>query len=119
MRPSDCGSLKTVFALARRVAPAVVLVLLTWTAVDVLNPALCGLDQMPFVAAHESVDGETSSDDQLPVRTEDCFCCSHNVNFSAMVQVRVAFDSLTQTPAERIQIPLWKSFPLYHPPRLS
>lgn len=94
------------------------MVLLTWTAVDVLNPALCGLDQMPFVAAHESVDGDPSSDERSRVPLEDCFCCSHNVNFSAMVQVRIAFESLTQTPA-RIQNPLWKSFPLYHPPRLS
>lgn len=105
--------------MVRRVAPAVVMALLAWTAVDVLNPALCELDQMPFVAAHASVDWDTSSDDRPPAPVEDCFCCSHNVNFSAMMQVRIAFQSRTQTPAERIQIPLWKSFPLYHPPRLS
>ena len=95
------------------------MVLLTWTAVDVLNPALCGLDQLPFVAAHASVDGDASPVDQPPVLPDDCFCCSPNVNFSAIMQVRIAFESLPQTPSDRIQNPLWKSFPLYHPPRFS
>lgn len=106
--------------MIRRVAPAVVLVLLTWTAVDVLNPALCGLDQMPFVAAHASFDEDTSSSPlQRPVTAEDCFCCSHNVNFSGIVQIAsVAFDC-SDTFAEPLQNPSWNSFPLYHPPRLS
>lgn len=109
----------TVFAIARRVAPAVVLVLLTWTAVDVLNPALCGLDQLPFIAANVTVDDDTSSPEPRPVAAEDCFCCSHAVNFSAIAQdLSVRFD-LRDTPTEPLQNPTWKSFPLYHPPRLS
>lgn len=95
------------------------MVLLTWTAADILNPALCGLDQMPFVAAHASVDGEASPDNPAPMPPDDCFCCSPNVNFADMVQLRTAFASASPTPAERTQNPLWKSFPLYHPPRLS
>lgn len=111
--------MKPVFAIVRRVAPIVVVVLLTWTAADILNPALCGLDQMPFVAAHASLDGEALPDNQPPVPPDDCFCCSPNANFAEMTQLRTAFEALTPTTAERTRNPLWKAFPLYHPPRLS
>ncbi len=95
------------------------MVLLTWTAVDVLNPALCELDQMPFVAAHASADDDASSPERTPVPAEDCFCCSHNVNFSAIVQVRALVFDRGNESTEPLQSPFWKSFPLYHPPRLS
>jgi len=108
-----------VFGIVRRVAPAVVLVLLTWTAVDVLNPALCGLDQFPFVAAHASVDDDTSAPERPPIPAEDCFCCSHNVNFSAITQLAAAVFNRGEDQTEPLQSPSWKSFPLYHPPRLS
>ena len=86
---------------------------------DVLNPALCGLDQMPFVAAHASVDDDTSAPERAPIPADDCFCCSHNVNFSAIKQLAAVVFDLGDDPTYALQSPSWKSFPLYHPPRLS
>ena len=107
------------FETVRRIAPAIVLVLLTWTVVDVLNPALCGLDQLPFVAAHTSANANTSLPDAPPAPADDCFCCSHNVNFAVTVQMPVTVVVVVAETTERTRVPLWKSFPLYHPPRLG
>ncbi|MBY0493833.1 MAG: hypothetical protein K2Y23_06425 [Cyanobacteria bacterium] len=106
------------FPLARRIAPAVVLVLLAWTAVDVVNPALCGLDQMLFVAGHASIDDDPAWPERPPVAADDCFCCSHNVNCSTIVQMAAAVFDRGHAPLEPLHNPAWKSFPLYHPPRL-
>lgn len=120
--PSDsllCGSLgAVVFRSVRRVGRTVVLVLLTWTAADVLNPALCGLDEFPFVAASETFDADNSAPKTPPIAANDCFCCSHNVNFAAMVQMAVSLSSDTGSSTVLVQTPRWTSVPLYHPPRL-
>jgi hypothetical protein len=107
-----------VFSKVRRVGRAVVLVLLAWTAVDVLNPALCGLDELPFVAATVAVDSDSSTPTEGPKPAEDCFCCSHNVNFSAIVQIAISLSPDSGASADPVENPLWTSFPLYHPPRL-
>lgn len=106
------------FSSVRRVGRTVVLVLLTWTAVDVLNPALCGPDEFPFVAANVAVDSDSSAPEPSPVAADDCFCCSHNVNFAAMVQMAVSLTSDTGSNTHLVQTPRWTSVPLYHPPRL-
>ena len=108
-----------VFPFIRRTGVFVAVVLLAWTAVDVLNPALCGLDELPFVASHNSVtSGDTEEPAKQPITPEDCFCCSHNVNFSAMVHVAMALPFYRTPPTDLVQSPLWTTIPLYHPPRL-
>lgn len=107
-----------VFSNVRRVGRTVVLVLLAWTALDVLNPALCGLDELPFVAAYATVDSSTGTPTDSPVTPEDCFCCSHNVNFKPIAQVAVAQPSDRDRRIAVDETPRWASFPLYHPPRL-
>lgn len=107
-----------VFASVRRVGRTVVLVLLSWTALDVLNPAWCGLDELPFVAAYATVDANTTAPTDPPVPAEDCFCCSHNVNFTSIVQVAVSLSADTEQRVAVDETPRWASFPLYHPPRL-
>lgn len=107
-----------VFSGVRRIGRMVVLVLLSWTAVDVLNPALCELDELTFVAAYSTVDSNTAAPTESPVTPEDCFCCSHNVNFKPIAQAAV---SLPSDRGDRLTVdeaPRWASFPLYHPPRL-
>ncbi|MDP2318992.1 MAG: hypothetical protein Q8O42_06615 [Acidobacteriota bacterium] len=94
------------------------LVLLSWTAVDVLNPALCELDELTFVAAHSTVDSNTAAPTESPVTPEDCFCCSHNVNFKPIAQVAVSLPSDRERRITVDETPRWASLPLYHPPRL-
>lgn len=107
-----------VFPFIRRIGGSVVVVLLTWTALDVLNPALCGLDKLPFVTASDSIaPGETPPAPSNPITPEDCFCCSHNLNFSAMVYVAMAIPASSAPPTAVVEHPLWTSIPLYHPPR--
>lgn len=106
------------FSRVRRVGRTVVLVLLAWTALDLLNPALCGLDELPFVAAYAAVDSNTAAPADAPVTPEDCFCCSHNVNFKPIVQVAVSLSSGSERRLAVDETPRWASFPLYHPPRL-
>lgn len=94
------------------------MVLLSWTALDVLNPALCELDELPFVAAYATVDSNTAVPTESPVTPEDCFCCSHNVNFKSIAQVAVPLLPDSERRIAVDETPRWASFPLYHPPRL-
>lgn len=94
------------------------LVLLAWTGLDILNPALCGLDELPFVAATTTVDSNTATPIKAPAPAEDCFCCSHNVNFTSTVQVAQFLLSGSERRLAGDETPRWASFPLYHPPRL-
>ena len=112
---------RVVFSRVLRVGRTVVLVLLAWTALDILNPALCGLDELPFVAAYAAgaaVDSDSSTPTRAPVVPEDCFCCSHNVNFKPIVQIAVSLSSGSERRFAVDETPRWASFPLYHPPRL-
>ena len=102
----------------RRVGRAVVFTLLAWTAVDVLNPALCGLDELPIGAVNLALDSGGLPVDSAPVAAEDCFCCSHNVNFTSITQVAVSQSAGREPRIAVDQNPRWASFPLYHPPRL-
>lgn len=102
----------------RRAGQSVVFVLLAWTALDVFNPALCGLDELPFVAAGVALDADTTTPVESRGSEEDCFCCSHNVNVCAIVQVSVSLPTKAQVPAHRVQNAFWTTSPLYHPPRL-
>ena len=90
----------------------VVCVLLTWTAVDLLVPELCG--------AEEFAQGATAdSSDAGPDRGEDCFCCSHvvaPVSFRAMVDAGPAAPDSRAVPLN----PLSGVAPVpYHPPLVS
>ncbi len=104
--------------MIRRVGRTVVLVLLSWTALDVLNPALCGLDELPFVAAEVALASDGAPPVVPPASAEDCFCCSHHVNFTPVIQVTAFLSSDREARADLVQNPRWTSFPLYHPPRL-
>lgn len=112
------ASSRVVFSRILRVGRTVVLVLLAWTALDVLNPALCGLDELPFVAASTTVDSNTATPIKAPVPAEDCFCCSHNVNFTSITRVAVSASADAEQRLNGDETPRWASFPLYHPPRL-
>ncbi len=105
------------FQLVRRLSRLVVLVLLTWTAVDVLYPAVCGLDELQPVTG-QSVSAGTDESTTPPITADDCFCCSHNVNFTSTISVAVAVLSGTEQRTFSVQSPRWTSFPSYHPPRL-
>jgi len=106
-----------VFARVRRIGQVAVLMLLAWTAVDLINPALCGLDELPFVAAGTTV----APDGDVPVErppADDCFCCSPNVNCTAIVSVESTPSFGLQAARLTAEPPRWAGTPLYHPPRL-
>jgi len=109
---------RVVFSRVRRIGRMFVLVLLAWTAIDLLNPALCGLDELPFVAANAAVDSNNAIPNDPPVPAADCFCCSHNVNFKPIVQVAVSFSADGERRVDVDETPRWANFPPYHPPRL-
>ena len=106
------------FVNCRRVGQTVVFLLLAWTALDVLNPALCGLDELPFVAEASALGSNNSVPTVPPIPSEDCFCCSHNVNLTSMIDGTTSLSTDGDARAVLTQNPRWTSFPLYHPPRL-
>lgn len=108
-----------VFASVRRAGRVVVFTLLAWTAADVLNPALCGLDELPSMAATMAVGAEGSSPvvPRPAAPPDDCFCCSHNVKCTAIVHVTVSEPVAIETGLAVEEHPRSASFPLYHPPR--
>lgn len=64
----------------------VAVLLLLWTAADIVNAQMCASDQqrLPFAAVLHVDD--SSAPGQIPYSVDDCFCCSHTVQI-ATVQV--------------------------------
>ena len=106
------------FVRVRRIGQIAVFVLLAWTGVDLINPALCGLDELPFVADASTVAPDGDVPTERPIPADDCFCCSHNVNCGAVVSVESTPSFGLRSVRVATQPPRWASNPLYHPPRL-
>ena len=101
-----------------RVARVVAIALLTWTAADLINSRLCALDQWsPSAAQHSSFGADTPSNTQIPTAPDDCFCCSHDVQAGANINLSVAEASVAIPPEVLFASVLTPSRPLYHPPQ--
>lgn len=95
---------------------------LLWTGVDLINPGLCAIEQVPSTASHDAsatlTAGTTVPTPAIPA-SEDCFCCcQHLVSGVAwvlrpqMIQVRTVLLAPTEDPrAVRI--------PVDRPPQLT
>ena len=94
---------------------------LLWTAVDLINPSLCGNDQetdpQSFIAS--AVVTSTGSSDTSPTEsTEDCFCCCHHLVSTTMWALIPQVDRsqrLVVPPVEQVRVFRTR---LDHPPQL-
>ncbi len=108
-----------------RLAQAVTMVLLLWTAADLTNSSLCALEKEDEGSTAPSIPGSTTlnqdSHDRTPpepVRPhiDDCFCCSHCVDVHSLVP------AVASVPANRdlqllvLAAPRLFGSRLYHPP---
>ena len=96
---------------------------LAWTAVDLTVPSLCALDREQDPALIYSSDARVDvaptphSTTPAPVHVDDCFCCSHCVNMTAIHALASLSLGRTDTPLPADRMPLAAGYPPYHPPR--
>lgn len=102
-------------------ARTVTWVLFAWVAVDLGVPSVCALDQegqsTPSWATNVDISTDNGLPDQ-PVHIDDCFCCSHCVNVTAvslLVMTPWADTDVSLPPADT---PFPSSYPPYHPPKI-
>jgi hypothetical protein len=104
-----------VFHSLRRVAKAVVLVLLAWTALDLAYPQCCLSERLGRDAAHMSA---TDPGSALPDQgdLDDCFCCARCLDTGARIP---RFDIATAAPDfdEPVHHPVTRPSTLDHPPQ--
>lgn len=98
-----------------------VVLLLTWTAADLTNTALCALDgsALPISAGTADFAQNPGSDStqKVPPHIDDCFCCSHCVEVWALFPV---FDVPGRPPSASYALsppPHVPAAPPYHPPK--
>lgn len=104
-RRGDVHTDRVVSRLRRHpIVRVIVLVLLTWTAVDLLAPQLCAAE-----ASHASASASV----------DDCFCCSHTVQ--PVLQAVILPDvSPVELPAAKSESPSAGVVrPLFRPPLVS
>lgn len=94
---------------------------LAWVTVDLGFPSVCALDQDQLIPASftSSVDVPAPADTApaSPAHIDDCFCCSHCVNVTAIAGPLVINRiDLRVTPAT-VRLPHARGYPSYHPPR--
>ena len=108
----------------RNLVRATAWLFLAWTAVDLGVPSLCGLDHESepsrIYSSSALMDArstnETSPD--APVHVDDCFCCSHCVNVTAMHSPEILTIAGTDTALPSDSAPIADGYPPYHPPRV-
>jgi hypothetical protein len=104
------GILTSVRAFRRHiVVQAVVCLLLTWAAADLLVPQLCSAEQATQSDSHG---GQPDQD--------DCFCCCSHVERARPVEV--VFAELTPVVRQTVpaqSLPVGAPRTVYHPPLLS
>ena len=119
-----CYSVEMAWCRHSRLAQAVTMVLLLWTAADLTNSSLCALENedtrsnVPAIPGTTIIDQDSHGQTPQPARPhiDDCFCCSHCVEVQSLVPV------LDSAPVTRELRPLVLAAPrlfgsrLYHPP---
>lgn len=112
------------FLRKSRLVPAVALVLLAWTAVDLTNASLCALDQegaarSACVVVMQQIGRGQQDGGSVPTHVDDCFCCSHCVDAAALPALTITCFTADSMGFERVSPP--RSIPrsLDHPPQLA
>ena len=106
----------------RIVVRATAWLFLAWTAVDLGFPSLCALDQEhepPRVFSSPLMDAPSTNETthDAPVHIDDCFCCSHCVNVTAMQSPATLTIARTDAALPIDSVPVAAGYPPYHPPR--
>lgn len=108
-----------------RLAQAVTMVLLLWTAADLTNTSLCALENEDMRSTTPSTPGSTTLDQdthgQIPPQParphiDDCFCCSHCVEVHGLVPALASVPVNTELQALVLATPRLFGSRLYHPP---
>ena len=119
------------------VARATACLLLTLTAFDLTNPSLCALDngggQNRTAAAIDQGEGgaaitltavpatgrrEAEQPLNSPIHVDDCICCSHCIDVTALVGPLAGLAWFAPVGAASDRSPDGSGQPSYHPPRL-
>lgn len=108
-----------------RIHRFVVLLILAWTALDLGYPVLCSLDREQIGStyfAQDVIGASSSSSSEKPAtpgHVDDCFCCSHCVTFTDVTSAQRTMGTVRQQKIDPPTAPLFRAFPIYHPPQLS
>lgn len=111
----------------KRLARAVTMVLLLWTAVDLTNSSLCALENEDTRSSAPAVPGSTARDQDSSSRIpqqpatphiDDCFCCSHCVEVQGLVPALASMPVNRDVPPIVLAAPRLFGSRLYHPPLL-
>lgn len=99
------------------------MLLLLWTATDLSNASLCALDNEGKDAVSLGANATLSDSsnapapDQAPQRhIDDCFCCSHCVEYQAFARAALVTPVKMQRPPMVLAAPRLFGSPIYHPP---
>lgn len=100
----------------RRAARLFAVVLLAWTAVDLLDFGVC-------VQHHGRIGSFTATEWRAPNEAdtpdegcEDCFCCSHVVDVRTPYHIALAYTVAWVIADHDVSTPPLTPTPLYHPP---
>ena len=108
-----------------RVQRFVVLLILGWTALDLGYPVLCALDREQSDStyyAQDVIEPPSSSNSETPTspgHIDDCFCCSHCVTVTDAAPAERTVSTVRQENIAPLTAPLFRTFPIYHPPQFS
>jgi hypothetical protein len=105
-----------VIRAVRRAAPFIALILLAWTAIDLVDPQCCLSDRAAngtmAISASTSPDGDSPDQGQI----DDCFCCARCLDTGRRVprfDVAMSHETFDE-PAQRL---IRRSSSLDHPPQ--
>ena len=113
------AKLTSVIGLRRsRLLQFAVVLLLSWTAVDLANACLCAVDS-DGLAQNDAAMTDHAADPISPPtsQVDDCFCCSHSVDVGRLA---VVLDSTAVAPLPDMSVPAAPLSPPhipFHPPR--
>ena len=111
-----------VFDRVRRIGRVFAVVLLSWTAGDILDYGACANHRHGFpVDAPVSVSCTAPAERDCPPapmegHAGDCFCCSSYVDVQAPFEVTLSDTLAWALAQEAVARPLVGASPLYHPP---
>jgi hypothetical protein len=105
------------FASVRRTGRIFALLLLVWTAVDLVDHSLCGRGEGGPEAGTVALVGQPSPGHaSQPSHIDHSFCCSHTVDVQTPFRIALTFDAVGLQPLEAPALPLASPDDLYHPP---
>lgn len=109
----------------RKLIRATAWLFLAWTALDLGVPSLCALDQErespPIYSSSERIAAPSTPNESTPdapVHVDDCFCCSHCVNVTALHALATLAFVGTDLALPSDSVPVAAGYPPYHPPRV-